>query len=298
MTSEEVREQVKRIRWWHQIDLGQGIITPGEDDTIRRISELGLPEDLSRKTVLDIGAWDGAFSFEAERRGASRVLAIDEYIWAGKGWASKAGFDFARRVLNSKVEDMLLDVYDLSPERVGQFDLVLFAGVLYHLRHPLLALELVASVTADHLILSTHVDLINLKRPAMAFYPGGELNKDSTNWWGPNLPALEAMLRSVGFGDVSLVASSPLDGTSVDEIYTGWATVHAWKYLTEISFCGNAPANAHIEGFYEPESWGTWSQASRVAITLDRPVAGNVVFSLTGFGYGPNIRCATTCRSG
>ena len=117
MTRDEIQAQVNRIKWWHQIDLGHGIITPGADPTIERAQHyLCLPEDLRGKTVLDIGAWDGAFSFEAERRGASRILAIDEFIWAGKGWASKEGFDFARRALNSKVEDMLIDVYDIGPE--------------------------------------------------------------------------------------------------------------------------------------------------------------------------------------
>jgi tRNA (mo5U34)-methyltransferase len=229
MTKAELRDQVDKIKWWHQIDLGNGIVTPGPDKTIERLKWLGLPADLSGKSVLDIGAWDGAFSFEAERRGASRVLAIDEFIWAGKGWASKEGFECARRALNSKVEDLLLDVYDLGPEKVGRFDLVLFSGVLYHLKHPLLALERVASVCSDQLILSTHVDLIELRRPAIALYPGREFNNDPTNWCGPNIPALEAMLQIVGFKRVKLFASSPLTpGFPAEEIYPGWATLHAW----------------------------------------------------------------------
>jgi tRNA (mo5U34)-methyltransferase len=231
MTRDEIQIQVNRIKWWHQIDLGQGIITPGADPTLERIQHyLCLPDDLRGKTVLDIGAWDGAFSFEAERRGASRVLAIDEFIWAGKGWASKEGFDFARRALNSKVEDMLIDVYDIGPENVGLFDLVIFSGVLYHLKHPLLALEHVASVCKDQLILSTHIDLINVQRPAIAFYPGEEFSGDATNWYGPNLPAVQAMLRTVGFERVEVAAASPLpERYDVEEIYPGWVTVHAWK---------------------------------------------------------------------
>lgn len=78
-----------------------------------------------------------------------------------------------------------MDVYDLSPEKVGVFDVVLFLGVLYHLSHPLLGLERVASVTGDLLIPETHVDLLDHRRPAMAFYPGGKLGGDVTNWWGP-----------------------------------------------------------------------------------------------------------------
>ena len=98
---------------------------------------------------------------------------------------------------------------DLSPERVGQFDVVFFLGVLYHLRHPLLALERIASVTRKLLILETVVDLVGIDRPAMAFYPGRELNSDPTNWWAPNLPALHGMLRDVGFAEVRTVTPEP-----------------------------------------------------------------------------------------
>jgi tRNA (mo5U34)-methyltransferase len=136
--------------------------------------------------VFDIGAWDGFYSFEAERRGAKRVLATDSFTWSGQGWGSKRGFELARKLLNSKVEDLNIDVMDLSPEKVGMFDVVLFLGVLYHLKHPMLALERVFSVTKELLILDTHVDLLGSKRPAIAFYPGSEVNRDNTNWSGPN----------------------------------------------------------------------------------------------------------------
>jgi tRNA (mo5U34)-methyltransferase len=156
-------------------------------------------------TVLDVGAWDGFFSFEAERRGAERVLAIDSFSWDGDGWGSKAGFELAHQTLGSAVESKSVDVLELSPERIGTFDLVLFLGVLYHMRHPLLALERVASVTGTQLIVETHVDLIRLRRPAAAFYPGSEVNRDPSNWWGPNPAAVEAMLDSVGFPRVEIV---------------------------------------------------------------------------------------------
>jgi len=97
-------------------------------------------------------------------------------------------------------------VMDHSPETVGVFDLVLCLGVLYHMRHPLLALEKVASVTGRQLILETHVDMLEHKRPAGAFYPGGELNSDPSNWWGLNPAAIEAMLKEVGFREVRTVS--------------------------------------------------------------------------------------------
>jgi tRNA (mo5U34)-methyltransferase len=201
----DLESRVTDLRWYHTIDLGGGVVTRGVDDSPLRLARLDFPATLAGSTVLDIGAWDGFFSFEAERRGASRVVATDYYSWHGSGWGSKAGFELARRTLGSKVEDLDIDVMDISPERVGVFDVVLLLGVLYHLRHPLLALERVASVTRTLLIVETVVDLVGIRRPAVAFYPGRELNDDPTNWWGPNVPALEGMLRSVGFSEVRTV---------------------------------------------------------------------------------------------
>ena len=201
----DLPSKVAALRWYHTIDLGRGIVTKGIDDTPFRLARLELPSSLAGQTVLDVGAWDGFFSFEAERRGASRVVASDYYSWHGPGWGTKAGFELARAALGSRVEDLDIDVMDLSPERIGTFDVVLFLGVLYHLPHPLLALERVASVTGRLLILETVVDLLGIRRPAMAFYPGRELNRDPTNWWGPNVAAVEAMLRTVGFQQVETV---------------------------------------------------------------------------------------------
>lgn len=205
MTPDELRRRVQAIRWYHTMDLGHGIVTPGCDNTFRQMRRLGLPADLRGKTVLDVGAWDGAYSFEAERRGASRVLATDHFCWSGPGWGTKAGFELAREALGSRVEDLDIDVPDLSPETVGRFDIVLFPGVLYHLQDPLGALRRLASITRERLIVETVVDLIYLRRPAVALYPGSELSDDPTNWCGPNPAAVVAMLRCAGFREVRIV---------------------------------------------------------------------------------------------
>ncbi len=212
MDAATLRRQADGIRWYHTIDLGGGIVTRGIDDTAIRLARIDLPPSLDGRTVLDIGAWDGYFSFEAERRGAARVVATDYYSWHGAGWGTgrgKAGFELARAALSSRVEDVDIDVMDLSPERVGTFDVVLLLGVLYHLRHPLLALERVASVARDLLVVETVVDMVGFGRPAMAFYPSRELNDDPTNWWGPNVPAVEGMLNTVGFRAVRRVTPLP-----------------------------------------------------------------------------------------
>jgi tRNA (mo5U34)-methyltransferase len=219
--SEKVKAEIANVNWYHQIDLGDGIVTPGVDNTLSRMAALELPSDLSGKSVLDIGAWDGFFSFEAERRGAGRILATDSYCWSGEGWGTKEGFLTASRILGSRADDMEIDVMDLSPERVGTFDLVLFVGVLYHLRHPLLGLERVASVTGDQLIFDSYTAMTKETDPVMIFYPGTELNDDPTNWWGPNPPAVEAMLRDVGFRRI--------ERQHPELIRQGRLIIHAWK---------------------------------------------------------------------
>ncbi len=226
-----LRREVNAIQWWHSIDLGNGIVTPGPDPTPARLREIQMPDDLSGLSVLDIGAWDGFFSFEAERRDAARVLATDSFCWGQGGWGTKAGFELARRALHSHVEDLTIDPLDLSPESVGTFDVVLFLGVLYHMRHPLLALERVFSVTRGQLILNTQVDLTAIERPAIAFYPDEELNHDSTNWSGPNPAAVVAMLRVVGFRDVRIISRWSARETTLADMngppVPGHITVHA-----------------------------------------------------------------------
>lgn len=154
--------------------------------------------------MLDIGAWDGYFSFAAERRGAARVVAVDSVIWHN---VSKEPFEIARKVLGSKVEDVELEVLDISPETVGQFDVVFFLGVLYHMRDPMAALEAVASVTKELLVIETLVDLTYTRRPAAAFYPGSYFDGDHSNWWGPNPSAVLGMVREFGFTDVRVVGT-------------------------------------------------------------------------------------------
>lgn len=198
----DLASRVAELPWYHVMELPGGVVTPGVDDPRDRLPLLGLPDDMSGMTVLDVGAWDGFFSFECERRGAERVVAADWFAWHEAARGSKRSFELARDALGSRVEDVDVRVEELSPERVGTFDLVLLVGVLYHLRDPLSALEAVASVTADRLVLETHVDLVLRRRAAAAFYPAASLAGDHTNWWGPNPAAVEGMLRAVGFAEV------------------------------------------------------------------------------------------------
>jgi tRNA (mo5U34)-methyltransferase len=211
---EALRADVARQGWFHRIDLGHGIVTPGRDESARKLGWIGLPADLGGRTVLDVGAWDGFFSFEAERRGASRVVALDsaawrEPAWGPGGYGTRAGFDLAHRALRSRVEPVELDLEAIDPATLGRFDVVLFLGVLDHLRHPWAGLERVASVAGDLLIVETHADLLDLRRPAMAFHEHAELAGDASNWWGPNTAALAGMLRASGFARVEVMHAEP-----------------------------------------------------------------------------------------
>lgn len=210
MDTDTLRAEVAKLGWWHRIDFGNGIVTPGSDDSPRKLARIGLPADLTGKSVLDIGAWDGFFSFEAERRGAARVLAVDA-SWTGPdGGPTKRGFDLVHRALRSRVESRHLSVYELDPSDVGTFDIVLFLGVLYHVRDPLGSLERVRSVTRGMAIIETETDMLWKRRPSLGFYPGAELNADPTNWFAPNSAALLAMVKVAGFADARIHSRSSL----------------------------------------------------------------------------------------
>jgi tRNA (mo5U34)-methyltransferase len=203
---ESLRQEVAALRWFHRIELAPGFVTPGGDASQQRLSRMRWPESFAGKTVLDVGAWDGYYSFEAERRGATDVLATDSFSWNGAGWADRRGFDLAHRALGSKVRALEVDPMDLSAQAVGgTYDVVFFFGVLYHLRHPLWVLQRLASVTRELLILETEVDNLLVPWPSLAFYPERELNDDPTNWFGPNAKAVEGMLRAVGFREIECV---------------------------------------------------------------------------------------------
>lgn len=223
----DLYERAQLIDWWHGgIDLGHGIVTHGNTHPpTTLLPNVGLPDDLTGKRVLDICAWDGFMSFECERRGAATVVATDSFAWdrarsaTETGWhkTGRDGFDLAHQARNSKVIPIYCDVLDLDAGQLGTFDLVLFLGVIYHMRHPLLALEKVAPLVDGLLIVESHADMQEIAAPAMRFYPGSEANNDPTNWWGPNAACLKAMLLDVGFRRVEVKQAAPR------------AVLHAWR---------------------------------------------------------------------
>jgi tRNA (mo5U34)-methyltransferase len=154
------------------------------------------------RSVVDIGAWNGAFTVEAKRRGAGTMLAIDTDLWASPDTRGRETFDLVMSRLGIAVETKPLDIQAASAAAIGHWQVVLFLGVFYHLFNPIAALRCLSEITDEVLVLETHLELQDLTKPAMAFYPGSELNGDPTNWWAPNRAAVEALLKTVGFPKV------------------------------------------------------------------------------------------------
>jgi tRNA (mo5U34)-methyltransferase len=218
---------VDDLPWHHSIDLGGGVVTAGNKSLANCTDEAKLIFDrveLSGHTVLDVGAWNGFFSFEAKRRGAARVLATDSYCWSHPQIRGREAFDVARSALGADVDSREIDVADLSVEEVGEFDVVLYLGVFYHRYDAVEALATVARLARHVLIVETHLDLRDIGVPAMAFYPGSELNNDPTNWWGPNEHCMQALLLGHGFKDIEI---TPHPAGPSRAIFHAWRSTDA-----------------------------------------------------------------------
>ena len=218
----EMERQIRALGpWFHNIDLG-GIKTAPEhflgDYPAVKFARFAaaLPADMTGKSVLDIGCNGGFYSIEMKRRGASRVVGVDSdetYLAQARFAAKMSGYD--------DIEFAKLSVYDVASLR-EQFDLVIFMGVFYHLRHPLLALDLIhAHVTKDMLLFQSMQRGSKIIAPVETDYPitttdvfdqpgwpklhfiEHDYSNDCTNWFVPNAAAAQALLRSSGFDIVA-----------------------------------------------------------------------------------------------
>jgi tRNA (mo5U34)-methyltransferase len=201
--------------WFQKWQLFEGVFTPGVNPIEEMCCDLALPNNLVGKRILDIGAWNGCLSLECERRGAREVIALSPED------PEATGFHKLCKIAKSrKVSYVRGTVYDLDPRKLGYFDIVLFCGVLYHLRYPTLGIDNIRRVCTGDLYVETVVCdshlLINdgnglrpiglgeispllSSTPLWQFYRFSELSGDPSNWFGPNCTAVISALESAGF---------------------------------------------------------------------------------------------------
>jgi tRNA (mo5U34)-methyltransferase len=192
--------------WFQRFELADGVYTPGTNDLDWVFATAAVPRDLSGKTALDIGTSNGGAAFELERRGAERVVAVDIFP------PSWFGFDAVKEFLGSRVEFVEATAYELPALLDETFDVVIFWGVLYHLRHPLLALDSLRALLRGTCYLETAVcdgELREMRSlPLARFYRGAELHGDSSNWFAPTIKALLDWCSSAGL-DAQVLAAWP-----------------------------------------------------------------------------------------
>jgi tRNA (mo5U34)-methyltransferase len=217
MTARSARQAVdQHPLWYHTMEVAPGVVTPGWFDLRPIVDDLPWPEVEGRR-CLDVGPYDGFFSFELERRGAAEVVAVDigshaDWDWPhdmrDRGPAALAaitgtpvgtGFRLASELLGSRVERVELSAYDLTPDRVGSFDVVVCGALLLHLRDPLRALEAIREVCAGEFLSMEEI------RPVLSLLrrrtPLAELNGigNLCQWWVPNAAGHRRMVRAGGF---------------------------------------------------------------------------------------------------
>jgi tRNA (mo5U34)-methyltransferase len=252
-------EQAFQGVYWHQKwEVFRGVNTPGRNSVSRLCDRVQLPADLSGKRVLDIGAWNGCYSFECERRGASEVVAY------GLENPEVAGFNRLKALLGSRVRYVQGTTYTLSPQQLGEFDFILFFGVLYHLRYPLLAIDRIRAVSRGEVLIETHtltsrhllrspfwpfsallgLAVVFRSTPLWRQYKEFELHpEDQSNWFGPNIKAVIESFETAGFS-VRHIASWDWGSRAAFRAQT----VPVPSRLRNATYEGLSTFNAHLTG--------------------------------------------------
>jgi len=215
--TEDARAAIAAVpRWYHSIEVASGVVTPGWFD-LRPIADLLPWPDVRGRRCLDVGTSDGFLAFELERRGAAEVVATDisehdgwdweirgrasaqEYLRLIEGPMMGVGFGVAHRLMNSSVSYEHVSAYDLNPDSLGTFDVVVCGSLLLHLRDPLRALEAIRSVCRGQFLSTNQVDVWRSfirRRAALVRLDG---TSGLTQWWLPNAAGHRQMLRAAGF---------------------------------------------------------------------------------------------------
>jgi tRNA (mo5U34)-methyltransferase len=198
--------------YWHLgWEIFPGVRTPGRSPVELLLENAGVPKDCAGLRIADIGAWNGCVAFECERRGASEVVAISLED------PQATGFNFLKEILQTqRTRYELGTIYNLDPERIGQFDVVICFGVIYHLRYPILGIDNLRRIAKGRLYLESHVldeallldgreISLRSKYPELAnasllqFYKNDDLAGDRSNWFSPSVASLIGLVESAGF---------------------------------------------------------------------------------------------------
>lgn len=213
--------EIKAIpNWYHIVDLGDDIMTPGEFCLSDDLEHYPFPEEMQGMRVLDVGASNGFYSYEFERRGAAEVVALDLGSWLDHDWSPRfrrdleqyskedlasfdqkmmrAGFELIGRELGStRVRKEEMSIYDISPERLGMFDLVFSGALLMHVRDPILGIQRMRSVCKDDgaIVISTSASMEEIDAPVARF--AGMWNE--CNFWQMNPACVKQVLVACDF---------------------------------------------------------------------------------------------------
>lgn len=214
---DDLLARINEHTWYHSIDLGNGIVTPGYYDLRGVVDDFPWP-DVRGKRCLDVGTFDGFLAFELEKRGAAEVVALDIPDYGSLDWLPRnaatgpkelaeaigpergKGFEIAKEALGSEVQRLELNVYDLHPMRVGEFDVITCGSLLVHLRDPIRALERIREVCLGRLLATEGADVwLSIRHPKR---PVLELMGAQDQWFNPNRAGLRRMLDVAGWAIV------------------------------------------------------------------------------------------------
>ena len=225
-----ILERVSEVDWYHTIDLGHGVVTPGLVDHRAQVPYYALPASMTGMRVLDVGTFDGFWAFEFERRGAE-VVALDIASWTDVDMPQRmrpytaefdlerktgAAFRVAHEILGSNVQRVEGSLYDLDPDVMGTFDLVFLSDVLLHLRCPQRAIESMASVCRGVMLVA---DVFTPMLEGFGDLPFAQYTAPSHTWWLPNVKTLQSWMTVAGCESINEVSRFVLDWRSDDPMH-------------------------------------------------------------------------------
>jgi len=257
LSAEEIRCGVASMPWVHSIDLGHGIVTPGVWGPPRAVIRRAFDSiDFRGKKVLDVGCWDGGWSFEAERRGAAEVLSTD-YL-CQRHSTDVPTFEFAHRVLNSRVQYRGdVSVYEVDQLGIRDFDVVLFCGLYYHLRHPLLALAKLRQVMKHGAVIVVEGDALYGPRRAYANFYYRQLHmRDRSNWCVPTIPCLLEWIESSFFDGLVVFPQRASDlGTFSERMRWRLGRACRWPMVSRVAVTARATRRADPKYIYPDDDF-------------------------------------------